>query len=163
MKGAARIAICMQITFLTIKRLIVVAALEYAVDPNQKLFPRHYEAPRACKIERLFKPAAFSVQASPTPPPKRRRLNMNISPGDSQVTYNRTPPSGRGQSSRGYRRGGSYASGRGNYNKDYLSPGGFQIFSNPCHESQASANVANSEFSRNDRTSSSNHSVVIKP
>jgi hypothetical protein len=111
MKGAARIAIRTQITFLTIRCLMVVAALEYAVDPNQKLLPKHYEAPGARKIERLFKPIAFSVQANPTPPPKRRRLNMNISPGDSQVTYYRTPPSGHGQSGRGYRRGGSHVGG----------------------------------------------------
>jgi hypothetical protein len=163
MKGAARVAVRTEITFLTIRRLMVVAALEYAVDPNQKLLPKHYEAPEARKIERLFKPVAFSVQASLTPPPKRHRLNMNKSPGDSQVTYNRTPPSGRGQSSRGYQCGGSHANGQGNYNKDYRSPRGFQIFSNRRHESQASASVANSEFSRNDRTSSSNHSVVIKP
>jgi hypothetical protein len=70
MKGAARIAICTQITFLTIRRLMVVVDLEYAVDPNQKLRPKHYEVPGARKIERLFKLAAFSGQASPTPPSK---------------------------------------------------------------------------------------------
>jgi hypothetical protein len=148
---------------MTIRRLMEVAALEYAVDPNQNLLSKHYEVPGACKIERLFKPAAFLVQASPTPPPKRRRLNMNISPGECQVTYNHTPPSGRGQSGRGYGRGGSHVGGRGNYNKNYRSPRGFQIFSNPCHESQASASAANSKFSQSDRRASSNHSVVIKP
>jgi hypothetical protein len=51
MKGAARVAGRTQITFLTIRHLMVVAALEYVVDPNQKLLPKHYEAPGARKIE----------------------------------------------------------------------------------------------------------------
>jgi hypothetical protein len=97
MKGAARVAIYTEITFLAIRRLMEIVALEFAVDSNQKLLPKHYDAPGASKIERLFKPAAFSVKANPTPPQKRHQLNMNISPSESQVTCNFTPPSGRGQ------------------------------------------------------------------
>jgi hypothetical protein len=163
MKSAARLAVRTHITFLTMRRLMEVAALEYATDPSQKLLAKHYDAPGARKIERLFKPAAFSTDTTPTPPQKRRRLNMNVAPVDTQPGQNRSPSAGRGQFGRGNGRGGAHTGGRGNYNKNYRSPSGFQIFSNSRHEFQASAGTSNSELSRVDRSSSSNQSIVLKP
>jgi hypothetical protein len=80
---------------------------------------KHYDALGAHKIERLFKLEAFLIEANLTPPQKRCRLNMDISPGESQVTCNRTPPSGHSQPGRGNGRDGSHVRGRGNYNKNY--------------------------------------------
>jgi hypothetical protein len=163
MKSAARLAVRTHITFLTMRRLMEVAALEYATDPSQKLLAKYYDAPGARKIERLFKPAAFSTDTTPTPPQKRRRLNMNVAPVDTQPGQNRSPSAGRGQFGRGNGRGGAHTGGRGNYNKNDRSPSGFQIFSNSRHEFQASAGTSNSELSRVDRSSSSNQSIVLKP
>jgi hypothetical protein len=66
---------------------------------------------------------------------------MNVSPTESQQTNVRPQPSGRGQHAWDNSRGGSYAVGRGNYNKNYQSPGGFLIFGNQCRETQASAST----------------------
>lgn len=68
MKNAAKYAVKTQITFLAVRRLMETAALEFATDPSQRLLTKHYEAPGARKIERLFKPASFSVEIAPTPP-----------------------------------------------------------------------------------------------
>lgn len=172
MKGAARVAVRTHITFMAVRQLMQVAAIEFATDPAQKILSKYYDAPGARKIERLFKPAAFSTEATPTPPPKRRRLNMNVSPGEVHTPQTRPPVSGRGRYGRGRGRGSSYAAGRGSNSNDYRTPGGFQIFSNsrrdthgPAssgHAGQAGAANSNDQ-SRQDRTSSSNQSVVIKP
>ena len=85
MKGAARVAVRTHITFMTMRQLMQIAALEFAMDPAQKLLSKYYDAPGARKIERLFKPAAFSTETTPTPPPKRRHINMNVSPSDAST------------------------------------------------------------------------------
>ena len=168
MKCAAREAVRMHITFMTMRQLMQVAAIEFAIDPAQKLLSKYYDAPGARKIERLFKPAAFSTETTPTPPQKHRRLNINVSPGDANTAQIRTPNTGRGHYGRGRGRGGGHASSRGNFNNNYRSPRGFQIFSN-SRNAQGSASSGNagysnhSEQTRPDRTSSSNQSVVIKP
>jgi hypothetical protein len=160
MKSAARLAIRTHITFMTMRRLMEVAALEYALDPSHKLLAKHYDTPGACKIERLFKPAAFSTDVTPTPPQKRRCLNMNMAPIDSQPGQVRSPSTRRGQSGCGNGHGASHAGGRGHYNKNYRSPGGFQIFSNTCREQQSSAGRGNSELSRADQSASLIRSAV---
>lgn len=66
-KGTCRTAVRAQITFKEIRRLMAIAALEFAVDPSAKLLAKYYEAPGARKIERLFKPASFSEQFVPSP------------------------------------------------------------------------------------------------
>jgi len=68
MKSAARYAVKSQITFIAVRRLMDTAALEFATDASQKLLSKHYEAPGARKVERLFKPTSFSVEVAPTPP-----------------------------------------------------------------------------------------------
>jgi hypothetical protein len=156
MKSAARLAVKTHTTFMAIRCLMEVAALEYATNPLQKLLAKHYDAPSARKIKRLFKPAALLTDSIPTSLQKRRRLNMNIAPTDSEPGQFRPPSGGRGQFGRGNGCGGGHTGGRGNYHKNYHSPEGFQIFSKSCRESQASAIPSNSEQSRGDRSSASN-------
>jgi hypothetical protein len=60
MKSAAHFAVKTHITFMAMRRLMQVAALEYATDPSQKLLAKHYDAPGARKIGFiLFNPASF--------------------------------------------------------------------------------------------------------
>ena len=84
MKNVVRLAIKTHITFMVMHCHMEVVALEYATDPIQKLLAKHYDAPGAQKIKYLFKPASFSTDATPTQPQKRRHLNMNVTPTDSQ-------------------------------------------------------------------------------
>ena len=94
---------------------------------------------------------------------------MNESPGESNSVPVWPQVTGRGNYGRGRGRGGGHAPGRGNFNNNYRSPGGFQIFSNSHRDPHGSASSGHSghtsqnEQSRQDRTSSSNQSVVIKP
>jgi hypothetical protein len=60
MKSAACLAVKTHITFMAMRCLMQVAALEYATDPSQKLLAKHYDAPGARKIGFiLFNPASF--------------------------------------------------------------------------------------------------------
>jgi hypothetical protein len=72
-----------QITFMSFRRLMETAAAELAAHPNDKLLAKYLDAPGARQVERLFKPASFSLETTPSPSPtassRKRRLNMNVS------------------------------------------------------------------------------------
>lgn len=129
------------------------AALEFATDPLQKLLSKHYEAPGARKVEHLFKTASFSIDVAPTPPQKRRRLNMNVSAQDPPPTQNhKTPPAYPNRN--GGRSGGRPSGGRGNYNRNYKSPRGFQFFGgNQRRQENSPTSSARSEYQCSDHTS----------
>jgi hypothetical protein len=76
----------MQITCIAYRKLMEVAAVEQAANPMDKLLAKYAEVLGARQIERLFKPASFSLETTPSPCPtassKKRRLNMNVTPKD---------------------------------------------------------------------------------
>jgi hypothetical protein len=100
---ASMTAVKAQITFIAYRRLMEVAVVELAANPNDKLLAKYGEAAGARQVERLFKPASFSLQTTPSSSPaaysKRRRLNMNVTPEDHHTNFhnqagpprNRTP------------------------------------------------------------------------
>lgn len=162
MKSAARHAVKTQVTFAAVRKLMETAALEFATDPAQKLLTKHYEAPGARKIERLFKPASFSVNIAPTPPQKRRRLNMNVSVGETPPVQQRTPPTYQNRS--GGRGSGRGSRERGNYNQYYKSPGGFQFFGNNSRTPEQSPNTSGRpESVKLDNTPSSANQFDSRP
>ena len=63
-------------------------AVKLATHPNDKFLAKYLDAPRAKLMERLFKPASFSLETSPNPRPttisRRRQLNINVTPEDAQ-------------------------------------------------------------------------------
>jgi hypothetical protein len=83
---AGLLAVRMQITFIAYRKLMEVAAVELAANPMDKLLAKYADAPRARQIERLFKPASFSLETTPSPclvsSSRKRRLNINITPED---------------------------------------------------------------------------------
>jgi len=86
----------------------VQGAIEFAANPVGKILANLLDLPGPRQIERMLKPAAFSVAnpgtPSHAPPSKRQKINLN------------TPPSFNRQSNPGsYGRGrGGYSRGRGN-------------------------------------------------
>ena len=54
-------AVKVQITFIAYRRLMEVVAVELAANPNNKLLAKYGKAAGACQVERLFKPASFSL------------------------------------------------------------------------------------------------------
>jgi hypothetical protein len=121
LSSAGQLAVRLYITFMSYRRLMEVAAVELAANPSDKLLSKYAEAPSTRQIECLFKPAAFSLETTPSPSPgplsKRRRLNMNVTLDDhfqqrlGQPTFTRS----RGQDMRQNTNGG----GRGRYNKNF--------------------------------------------
>jgi hypothetical protein len=83
---AGLFAVRMQITCIAYRKLMEVAAVEQAANPMDKLLAKYAEVLGARQIERLFKPASFSLETTPSPCPtassKKRRLNMNVTPKD---------------------------------------------------------------------------------
>lgn len=108
------------------------AVLQYAVTPEVPLLTKYPDLPGLRKIERLIKPASFTMaqKATPSPAPasKRQRVNLNVSP--QQYDQNNQRPgsaSGRGRGGRfsQYRgRGGGRSEfrGRGNYHMAHWTP-----------------------------------------
>jgi hypothetical protein len=84
--AAGLAAVRMQVTFIAYRKLMETAAVELAANPSEKLLAKYVEALGACQIERLFKPASFSLESTPSPSPaalsKKRRLNMNVTPDE---------------------------------------------------------------------------------
>jgi hypothetical protein len=88
---ACMTAVRAQITFITYRRLMEVAAVELAANSNDKLLAKYGKAAGARQVERFFKPASFSLQTTPSSSPaaysKRRRLNMNVTPEDHHTNF----------------------------------------------------------------------------
>ena len=84
--AATLTAVRAQITFINFWKLMEVAAIEQAAHPNDTLLAKYGDAPGARYVERLFKPTAFTLSAtpSPSPAPKRfRKFNMNVTPEET--------------------------------------------------------------------------------
>jgi hypothetical protein len=111
---AAIQAVRLQVTFTAYRKLMDMAAIELAANPLEKLLAKCGEAPGARQIERLFKPAAFSLESMPSPSPvansKKRRFNMNVTPDNHYQSF-------RGQN--GPQRHTAFGGGHGRYNKNF--------------------------------------------
>jgi hypothetical protein len=120
--SAALQAVRMQLIFIAYRKLMEIAAVELAANPIEKLLAKYAEAPGAQQVERLVKPATFSLETAPSPSPlpvsKKRRLNMNVTPDDAfqnqrgQNNYSR-------QRNSQDQRTNSHGGGRGRYNKNF--------------------------------------------
>ena len=110
-----------QITFITFRRFMEIAALELAAYPNDKLLVKYLDAPRARQVEQLFNPATFLLETSPNPrrasTSRKRCLNMNVTLEDAQQHPQHNNAS---QRNRPYEQRQYHASGRrGRYNKNF--------------------------------------------
>ena len=116
---AAIVVVRHQIAFMHIRQMMCDAALEFAEDSTGKLLPSLANAQGARIIEKLIKPASFSINNPSTPgvnhSGKRSwsKMNLNVVPEASGGTSN----VGRG---RGYHRG-SGRGGRGGFNRNSRS------------------------------------------
>jgi hypothetical protein len=166
------LAVRMQITFIAYKKLMEVAAVELAANPMDKLLAKYADALGTRQIERLFKPASFSLETTPSPCPtassRKRRLNMNVTPKDQYQPQ-------RGQSALTRNRGmdqrhNSHGGGRGRYNKNFrprqrntnswFTP----IPSRGSHQASPSpTNWNRMSFTEQTPPSASNSSVIIRP
>lgn len=135
MKDAARLAVQTQITFNEIRRLMVQAAIEFSENPKAKLLAEHKDAVGARKVERFFKPAAFSLENHHSPVPQPYKKQKFNSPGQEEVESNQSRQKNFRSNARGGRTGGR-GRGRGSFNMNYRSPGGFQIFDKQSCEFQ---------------------------
>lgn len=108
MQGAGRTAIRCQIAFTYTRTWMCNGAIQFAANPMGKILPELPELPGPKKIERLLKPASFSVAnpgtPSSAPPTKKQRINLNTPP--QHARQNGGAVRGRGR--------GSYGRGRGN-------------------------------------------------
>jgi hypothetical protein len=69
LNGAAKLAVCHQITFLAFCRMMEDATVEYSTTPDIRLLAKFYKAPSARQVERFIKPAQFSIETLPSPGP----------------------------------------------------------------------------------------------
>ena len=119
---AARVAVRFQVAFSYSRELMTEAALGFMADPNAKLLAQYPDGMGVRKIERLFKPANFSVTNPATPNAnvgsKRPRgtINCNASPDTSATVTLQRDSRGRG-GHRGAR------GGRGGYNRRFRPTG----------------------------------------
>ena len=90
---ASLIVVYLQIIFMAFRRLMEVAALEFAANPNEKFLARYANALRARQIKRSLKPTSFSLETTLSPSPvnysRKRRLNMNVTP-DNQNPHSQS-------------------------------------------------------------------------
>lgn len=116
MQGAGRTAIRCQIAFAQARAWMCTGAIQFASNPSGKILAELPDLPGPRQIERMLKPASFSIAnpgiPSHAPPSKRQKINLNTPPNASRqpngASYNR----GRG----GYARGRGSGTGRGNAN-----------------------------------------------
>lgn len=122
---AARVAVRHQITFTYLRKLMVEAAIQYVSDPTAKLLPAYKDAAGVRQIERLLKPASFTVAnpGTPSPGPSGKRtwskMNLNLTPDSNPTPHRSNPRYGRG----GHMSRGSSRGGRGGYNRNYRPQG----------------------------------------
>ena len=139
------------------------------VNPNDKLLSKYGEAYGTCQIQRLFKPASFSLETVPSPSPagysKRLQLNINVKPEEHQQHHavharNRTPEERPAQST----------SDCGRYNKNFrplqCSNSRYMQFPNPHGQRSPSSATRNRSpiFKRTSPfASASASSMTIRP
>lgn len=115
-QGAGRTAVRCQLAFAQARSWMCTGAIQFAANPSGKILAELPDMPGPRQIERMLKPASFSVAnpgtPSSAPPSKRQKLNLNTPPSSNRQMagggYNR----GRGA----YSRGRGYGTGRGNSN-----------------------------------------------
>jgi hypothetical protein len=64
---AGLVVVHMHLTFMAYRKLMESAAVELAANPTDKLLAKFGEAPSVQQVERLFKPASFSLETIPSP------------------------------------------------------------------------------------------------
>lgn len=124
MGTAGRSGVKCQLTFMQSRIWMLEGVLQMAHDPEGELFQANNHMPGLQKIERLLKPASFSI-ANPMipttgPPGKKTRLNLNA-PASAPNQSGYKPPNtgfGRGRGRGQYARGGYGGRGRGRYSRD---------------------------------------------
>ena len=141
------------------------AALELAAHPSDKLLAKYCDAPGARMVERLFKPATFSLETSPSPSPaaasRRKRLNMNVTPEDAQP---HPPRNNSVPRSRPYEPWPHHAAGgRGRYNKNFRPVHRNATRFTPNEDSPTSSNRTNQSYRDMTPPSISGSSVSIRP
>jgi len=124
MHGAGRTAVRCQLAFSQARTWMCTGAIQFAANPTGKVLAELPDMPGPRQIERMLKPAAFSIAnpgtPSSAPPSKRQKLNLNTPPNSNRQAsgggYNR----GRGS----YSRGRGFGAGRGNnnFNRRYNPP-----------------------------------------
>jgi hypothetical protein len=168
--AACSLAVKAHITFMFYRRLMESAAVEMAAHPNEKLLSRFLDAPRARQVERLFKPASFSLETTPSPSPaasaRRRKLNMNVAPEEAHQPHRNST----GPRTRPYeQRQGNNNGGRGRYNKNFrpaqrnfprLSPAANQL---QHQQSPSPSNRSIHTFLQTTPPSNSGSLVTIRP
>lgn len=121
---AARVAVKHQISFAYSRKMMIEASVQFAADPTAKLLALHKEAASARQIERLLKPASFTLAnpGTPSPGPNGKRswakMNLNVTPDASPGASRSAPRYGRGGHN-GYASRGTSRGGRGGYNRNY--------------------------------------------
>ena len=134
MQSAGRTAIRCQLAFAQARTWMCTGAVEFAKNPTGKILADLADLPGPCQIERMLKPASFSIAnpgtPSSAPPSKRQRINLNTPPNS-----NRQPGSGGYGRRRGSMMRGGRGSGRGrgneNLHRRYTTPAqntAFQYF-----------------------------------
>lgn len=128
LQKAGRLAVKSHVAFLQSRAWMVHAVVKFAAFPDSSLKEDFPDLPGPRKVERLFKPASFTLAnpltPRPAPPPKRARLNLNVadqgaSSRQSSTSGNRPygyrgRSRGRGQYQvRGGRRGGAHSGSYG--------------------------------------------------
>jgi hypothetical protein len=169
--AACSLAVKSHLTFITFRHLLETVALELAAHPNNKLLTKFLYVPGARQVERLFKPASFLLETTPSPSSgpasRRRRLNMNVTPDETHQQSNRN---GAGNRSRPYeQRQFNGGATRGRYNKNFRLPQrSYPRFSpSPSstqqHQSPASSNRGVHTFLETTLPSMSGSSITIRP
>lgn len=168
MSAACSVAIRLQVSFIAFRQMMQTAALELAVIPNDKLLSKFGDASGARQIERLFKPASFSLETAPSPSPagysKRRRLNINVAADEQyqQQRHHAAQPRNRAQEQRPTQSAG----GRGRYNKNFRPPqrSRYMQFPNPPgFISPSATSRSRSPIVERTPPSTSASSVTIRP
>jgi hypothetical protein len=119
LNGTAKSAVCLQITFIAIRRMMEDASVEYSATPDGRLLAKYYKAPSARQVERFIKPAQFSIETLPNPGPttnKRRKLNLNVPDNGDGFTQEQRPARSNAYSRYGH---AQTSRGRDGYNKNY--------------------------------------------
>ena len=120
--GAAKIAICHQITFIAFCCLMEVASVEYFATLDGRLLAKFYKALGARQVERFIKLAQFSIETLPSPGPTSynwHKLNLNVPDNGEGYTHEQRPARSNAYSCYGH---AQTRRGRGGYNKNYCSP-----------------------------------------
>ena len=100
MAKVGRQAIKSHIVFMYQRKWMIEAAVQFAAFRNAKLLDKYPDAVGFRKIERLLKPASFSIANPETPsqaPSKRQGLNLNTPPSNHQPSrHSGSYPRGQG-------------------------------------------------------------------